>query len=222
MPSIDRLLALPAIISAVLGILLMLLALIQIRRGRLISASFQGLLASGLLALGAAAFLLGINLYTYQRLTLEQEIAQIAFWQAGPQQYLALLTTTGSGDEQSYMIRGDEWQIDARILKWTAPAVLSGLDSRYRLERLSGRYRDIQQEKQDQRSVFELSAEPGLAIWAVLARLSCCLSWIDSYYGNSTYMPMADQSSFQIYLTQSGIITRPGNENAEQAMREWN
>ena len=219
---IDKLLGLPAIIAVTLGIIVLIFAIVRIRRGKLVTGGIQGLLALILISVGTGLILFGINLYTYQRLTLEKAIAELTFWEAGPQQYLAVITAEGYGAEQSYILRGDEWQIDARVLKWTAPAVLSGLDSRYRLERLSGRYRDIQQERADQRTVFELSSEPGLAIWPLLAGLTCCTAWIDTYFGNSTYMPMADQASYQVYLTQSGIIARPENDSARQAVREWN
>jgi hypothetical protein len=220
--AIDSLLGFPAMISGAMGAGLMLIALIQLRRGRFLLAGLQGVIAVGLVSTGTIFLLLGLNLYTYQRLTLEQDIARITFWRAGPQQYLAVLTETGNPLEQNFLLTGDEWQIDARILKWTAPAIVSGLDSRYRLERLSGRYQDIQQERLNERSAFDLSPEPGLAIWPVLARLTCCLNWIDAYFGNSTYLPMADQASYQIILTQSGIMARPENENAKRAVREWN
>jgi len=54
-------------------------------------------------------------------------------------------------------LRGDEWQIDARVLKWRGMAVLIGFDTLYRLDRLSGRYRDITQERIGLRTVHSLS-----------------------------------------------------------------
>ena len=220
-PAIDAALGRPALFCAILGIVLLLLANVQIRRGRILKGSIQSLVASIFLAFSILLLLLSTNLYTYQRLTLEQVVANIQFWQSGPQQFLAVITIPHRESEQSFILYGDDWQLDARILKWTAPAVLAGLNSRYRLERLSGRYRNVVQERSDQRSVFELSEEPGLAIWPILSRLMCCIDWIDTYYGNSTYLPMADQSSYQIILTQSGLIARPDNEQAVRAMRKW-
>ena len=40
-------------------------------------------------------------------------------------------------------LRGDEWQMDARVVNWKPPATLLGLDPIYQLDRLSGRYSDI-------------------------------------------------------------------------------
>lgn len=218
----DLLLATPALILALLGLLLSVFALIKIRRRRLFTAGFQGLLATIFLSTGAALLLLGVNLHTYQRLTYETEIVRIQLWQSAPQQFLAVVVFNDEHVDHSYLLYGDEWQIDARILKWNALANIAGLNSRYRLERLSGRYRDIRQEQSEPRTIFSLSDDPGLDIWSLLGKLSARVDWIDTWYGNSTYMPMADQAEYQVVVTQSGIVARPLNEIAERAVRNWN
>ena len=38
------------------------------------------------------------------------------------------------------MLEGDLWQLDLNLLRWKSLAELIGLESGYRLERLSGRY----------------------------------------------------------------------------------
>lgn len=221
MPEIDGLMAIPALVTAVIGLLLLLLCIRRCRQGRLLRGGMHGLLASLAWSLAGLLLLTGTNLYTYQRLTMEQELARITLWQAQPQQYLALIELHGNAQEQSYMLFGDEWQIDARILKWTAPATLAGLDSRYRLERISGRYRELRQEREDRRSVYSLSAEPGLSIWPLLNKIQAYTGWVDAYYGNSTFLPMADQAQYQVVLTQAGILARPLNNAARDAISRW-
>lgn len=219
---IDTIAILPAIILGAFGVLFLFTATGRFRRGHVFHGGIRSLFASIFLACSVALILLGTNLYTYQRLTAEQPVATLTFWEAGPQKFLVVVNTSQYEPEQSYMLFGDEWQMDARILKWSSPAILAGLDSRYRLERLSGRYRDLQQEREAQRSVFSLTDEPGLSVWQVLTKFDCCSNWIDTYYGNSTYLPMEDQAQFNVIMTQSGIIARPGNEIAELAVRRWN
>jgi len=51
----------------------------------------------------------------------------------------ASLGTTGGGKTLRFVVRGDERQIDARVLKWRGVATLLGLDCHCRLERPSGR-----------------------------------------------------------------------------------
>ncbi|MEX2353839.1 MAG: hypothetical protein WD709_06595 [Gammaproteobacteria bacterium] len=219
--STDFVLAGPALICALLGLLLAAFAMVKIRRKRIFMAGIQGMLATILLSFAAVLVLLGTNLYTYQRLTHETEIARIQFWQSGLQQYLAVILPLEETAGQSYLLSGDEWQIDARILKWHALANLAGLNTRYRLERLSGRYNDIVREQTAPRSVFRLSDDPGLDIWSLLGKLQTWVDWVDTYYGNSAYMPMADGAEYQLVLTQSGIIARPLNDAATRAVQNW-
>lgn len=221
LPQIDALFTLPVFISGFIGIMFSFVAIFYLYQKKVVRCCIQSIFALSFLGLSVLIIMLGANLHTYQRLTKEDEIATIQFWQSGPQQYLAVLSSLSQEQEQSFIIYGDEWQIDARILKWTAPATLAGLDSRYRLERLSGRYRDINQEKFGQRSVFDLSDEPGIAFWPVITKLQAYLDWIDTYYGNSVYLPMADEAVFEIVLTQSGILTRPENAKARLAIANW-
>jgi hypothetical protein len=220
-PTPDLLLATPALIFALLGLMLAFFAVIKLLRKRIIHGCIQGTCACGLLGIAAVLLLLGSNLYTYQRLTYENEIARIEFWQSGTQQYLAVVSPAGNKSDQSYTLSGDEWQLDARVLKWTGVANLAGLNSRYRLERLSGRYRSVAQERSDPRTVFPLSTNPGLDLWQLLGKIQAWTSWVDTYYGSSTYMPMADQAAYQVVLTQSGLVARPANAQAQKAVREW-
>ena len=43
---------------------------------------------------------------------------------------------------KQYVLYGDQWQIDARVVRWKLPALMAGVPPLYRLERLSGRYGD--------------------------------------------------------------------------------
>ncbi len=119
-------------------------------------------------------------------------------------------------------IGGDEWQMDARVLKWKGSALLLGSDTLYRLDRLSGRYRDIAQERTQQRSVYSLVEKGmGLDIWPLMQRYSRWVPWVDAVYGNAAYMPMADGARFVVSVGASGLVARPGNSDAERAVRQW-
>jgi len=49
--------------------------------------------------------------------------------------------------------------LDARLIRWELPALLAGAPPLYRLERLSGRYGDIKQEREAQRTVPDPAAD---------------------------------------------------------------
>ena len=209
------------ILIALFGLLLLALACQRLYRARFIAATGSALMGLLLLSLAGLLFVISLNLHTYARLTHEKPVAQIVFEARGPQQYRATLAEVPSGEMQLFMLSGDEWQLDARVLKWQGWANLLGLDAQYRLERIGGRYRDIEQERNDQRTVYALSENPGLDLWLLSTQYPRWLPFVDAVYGSATYMPMADGARYEISITQSGLITRPINPAAEAAAGSW-
>jgi hypothetical protein len=209
------------ILIALFGLLLLALACQRLYRARFLAATGSALMGFLLLSLAGLLFVISLNLHTYARLTHEEPVAQIVFEARGPQQYRATLAEVPSGEMQLFMLSGDEWQLDARVLKWQGWANLLGLDAQYRLERIGGRYRDIEQERNDQRTVYALSENPGLDLWLLSTQYPRWLPFVDAVYGSATYMPMADGARYEISITQSGLITRPMNPAAEAAAGSW-
>lgn len=210
-----------AIAIAVFGVLLFVLACQRLFRARFIAAGATLLMSVVLLVAAALTFVVALNLHTYARLTYEQPVAQIVFEARGPQQYRATLTRVPSGEMQMLVLTGDEWQLDARVLKWKGWANLVGLDAQYRLERVSGRYRAIEQERHDQRTVYELSENPGADLWTLSTQYPRWLPFLDAVYGSATYLPMADGARYEVALTQSGLIARPVNQAATSVTAGW-
>jgi len=202
------------------GVLLFVLGLRRIWRRKMVSGGLQGL--SGALLITLALLLASIiaNLHTYLRLNHEAEVATLQFDQLGPQRYRALLSQ-GSQPAEILELQGDEWQLDARVLKWRGFANLLGLDAGYQLERLSGRYRDVQQAQQKSQSVHGLNHPQGIDIWQLARQYPRWLPWVDAVYGSATYMPMVHGARYQISLSQSGLLARPMNEVAKQALQSW-
>jgi hypothetical protein len=206
---------------ALLGAILFLFGARSLRRHRLMAGSLQGL--TGLLLLEAAGLCVAVllNLHTYSRLTYETPVAEVRFQERSNQHFWAYVTL-GRAEAMIFDIRGDEWQLDARVLKWKGTALLLGSDTLYRLDRLSGRYRDISQERKQPRSVYSFVGEGvGLDIWSLIQRYSRWVPWVDAVYGNAAYVPMADGARFIVSIGASGLVARPGNSDAEKAVRNW-
>jgi hypothetical protein len=210
-----------AAVIALFGLLLLALACQRVFRARLLAASGSALMGVLLLATAAALFVVSLNMHTYSRLTHEEPIAEIVFEARGPQRYRATLAQVASGELQTFVLAGDEWQLDARVLKWKGWANLLGLDAQYRLERVSGRYRDIEQERNDDRTVYPLSENPGIDLWSLSTEYPRWLPFVDAVYGSATYLPMADGARFEVSITQSGLVARPLNEVAKAAASSW-
>jgi len=188
------------------------------RRPLRATGSLAGGVASG--AVGGASILLAFSYYGYGRLVDEERVSRIEFSQAAPGEYVARVMIDGQSDRM-FTLRGDEWQMDARVVNWKPPATILGLDPIYQLDRLSGRYSDIEEERTSMRTVHALSDELALDVWHVARRFPVLMPGVDAYYGTATYLPMADGARFEVTLTRTALIARPVNEAARDAVGEW-
>ncbi|MGE3250274.1 MAG: hypothetical protein AB7J28_09205 [Hyphomonadaceae bacterium] len=210
---------------ALIGVALLIGGFGWFFRGRAFKGG-RGVVSGGLITAAAAAVgLLGLNIQTYHRLTYERPVAEISLRQLGPQHFTATLTEP-DGQARDFEVRGDEWRVEARVLRWRPWANVLGLDSQYRLERLSGRYADTDQERHDERSVYGIGAvsEPAsnaVDLWAVSQQASQYVPVVDTLYGSGAYMPMANGATYEVIITQSGLIARPTNEAAQAAITHW-
>lgn len=208
----------------IVGLAIVLSGLGWMFRGRPVKGG-RGVLGGGLiLGVASVVSLLGLNIQTYHRLTYERPVATIDIRQQAPQLFEVTLTQPPSeadpdGSTDEYELHGDEWRIEARVLKWKPWANILGLDSQYRLDRLSGRYADTQQELSDERSAYSILPErsSGIDLWGIVRDNSDYIPLVDVLYGSGAYMPMADGARYEVRITQGGLIARPMNETAAQA-----
>ena len=191
----------------------------QLKRRRIASGLLWG--TQGLLVLSGFIILLLLysNLHNYQRLSWEQPLAQVYLHRLRPQQYqMSIAFEDQALEPQYFVLDGDQWQIDARILKWKGWANLLGLNSYYQLDRLSGRYADIEQARQRIPSVHALSPPSrGLDVWKLKQLLKTRMSFVDTLFGQSVFMPMVDGAQYQLSIGQSGLLVRPVNAAARAA-----
>jgi hypothetical protein len=208
------------LIMAILGMSLFFLGLRRLWGRGVIAGCLEGLSGLLLLALSGLIMAISINLNTYDRLTYEAFVVDVKFRERAPQHFWTYITLPHTR-AMVLDLRGDEWQLDARILKWHGIAFLFGFDTGYRLDRLSGRYRDIAQERIAPRTVYSLGEDPGLDVWAIVQKYERWLPWIDTVYGSGTYVPMVDGAQYRVTISATGLLTRPRNDIARQAVSKW-
>jgi len=204
-----------------LGLVLLIKGIQRLWTRRLVRGSLQGLSGLLFISLAVLAISIAMNLYTYQVLTEEQAIADVRFESLGPQYYRIYFSKQGQA-AQLYEIRGDEWQVDARILKWHGLANLAGMKTVCRLERLAGRYRNIEQERNGMRSVHNLTEAQGLDLWQWSREYQKKIPWVDAVYGSAAYLPMANKAQFTISVSSTGLVIRPLNQVARNVVEQWN
>ena len=213
------LIAASAILTLV-AILYLVSTIRHLRRRRLLRAGGSATFCAATGALGTVGILLFISYLGYERLTAEQLVGVIEFSQSAPEEYTARLMIDGQID-RLLTLRGDEWQLDARVVTWQPPATILGLEPVYQLERLSGRYSSIDREQTEPRTVHGLAEERALDLWSMVRKFPRLTPGIDAFYGTATYLPMADGARFRVTLSRDALISRPINDQARKAVGDW-
>lgn len=170
--------------------------------------------------MGSVSILLAFSYFGYGRLVDEQLVGRIEFSQSAENLYTARVMIEDQAD-RILTLRGDEWQMDARVVTWKPPATLLGLDPIYQLDRLSGRYSNISDERSRERTVHALSEELPLDVWRVARRFPALLPGVDAIYGTATFLPMADGAKFEVTMSRTALLARPANDAARAAIGSW-
>ena len=209
-----------SVFFTLLAVVFVLAMFRHLRRGRVLKAS--GSFAGGVTtaSVGGVGMAFMASIYGYAQLTDEAPVCSIQFNSSGPGTFTARLMVEGSRD-RVFDLAGDEWQIDARVVTWQPPATILGLDPIYQLDRLSGRYSNIDSERSRPRTVYSLSEPRAIDVWEVARKFPILTPGVDAYYGTATYVPMADGARYSVTLSRDALIARPENEAAREALGRW-
>ena len=99
---------------------------------------------------------------------------------------------------------GDQWRVDAEFLKWKYWALLLGLDSQYRLDRLEGRYRSAAEQNSQPNVAHDLSERTAVDLVALAESLGSWNFLLDATYGSSTYQDIDVDNVYYVYRTHDG------------------
>jgi len=158
----------------------------------------------------AAASLVGtvlLGIQGYRALTREDLAAFVYVTPTAPQRFEATVRFP-DGKETRYELAGDEIYIDARILKWKPMANVVGLHTAYELDRISGRYRAIEDERDKPRTVHELGRSKAVDLFALRKRFDFLGEVFDAEYGSGTFVPVARPASLELRVSTSGLLIR--------------
>jgi hypothetical protein len=178
-------------------------------RARLFRFAFSALLSVVLLAAGAVLALLALGIEGMKALTKEEAAARIKVVPTGLQRYDATVTFP-DGRVQTYDLAGDDIYIDGHIVKWTALANMLGLHTSYRLDRIAGRYRAIEQETTARRTVYSIGA-PAMVDLVALGRRLPLRDFFDAEYGSASYVPVSEPRELDLMVSTTGLLLRPAS-----------
>jgi hypothetical protein len=182
------------------------------RERRHFAAGYRGLWSGIFVLLTLALGVSGTALLGWHRLITEAPVATLNTRELGPQHYVVVLTLP-DGHTRRAELAGDQWQLDARVIKFSPKAVVLGAPPLYRLDRLSGRYQDVAQEKTATRDAIDLASDSPVDLWNLKHRFPDWLPWVDADYGSGAYLPLVDGGTFAITLAPTGgLVARPADE----------
>ncbi|TRX73500.1 hypothetical protein [Pseudomonas mangiferae] len=205
---------------ALLALLALWVAIRILSGGRWLAGWLRG--TCGLLFVAAAVLvaLVAKDLSTYAPLPEGKPLVTLSFQAEGPQRYRVNLMQ--GGEEHQVMLDGDLWQLDARLFKWKGLAALIGLQTGYRLERLSGRFLAIEQQQMAQHARVQLAESAyGIDLWRWARLGQHDLFLFDPQAQRVTYLPIADGAVYAVNLSPTGLLAQPLNQAASQALKDW-
>jgi hypothetical protein len=220
------LLRLPTTILLILAAIALLFTLVQlvILRNRL--HDHRALAAFGrtlLLLIGFALTLLltglGFTLRGYRLLSDETPVVEIDARILSPQRWL-LIVHWPDGTIRQVPVAGDAWRVEAVVLKWKLPAVLSGLPPLYRLDRISGRYDDPNEETHAPRTATDFREAGAFDLLDLHKQYPRWAPNVDALFGSGVYLPLVDQGHYTVSLMRTGALVARPDEATEQRIAQ--
>jgi hypothetical protein len=202
---------LAAAIFLALGTILIFTGGIALFRAHVGSFLTQGIIALLFITTGALLGSIALGIQGYQTFTREEIAANVTISPIAPQRFTAILHHK-DGRIEKFIISGDELYIDAHILKWQPLANLIGLHTAYELDRIGGRYRDIEQERTAERSLYLISQNKTVNLFSLRQRYTFLALLLDAKYGSATFIPATQATEYQLRVSTTGLLMREINE----------
>lgn len=206
-------------VLAAMGGLLVIVGLLFFLRPRWLLGWLKGMAVFGIILLGLYTLAIAVNVARYPSIEGMQTVATISTERKGPQ----LWRVTFEPRQEKAVIetlQGDQWQVDARIIRYTGPFQWVGMAPGYGLEALSGRYTSLEQERSAPRTSIALAEQPWPDLWRLDREFN--IPFVEAVKGKAAFMPMRDGARFELRLSASGLVAVPVNEQARQAVQHWN
>ncbi len=196
-----------AIVLGVLGLILILAGIAALTRARALQFALRTLAGLVLLSLGGLAGAIAVGTQGYLALTREDVAARLFVQPHGPQRFGAVVRFPG-GRESTFELAGDEIYVDAHIIKWKPLANILGLHTAYELDRVGGRYHDIEEERSAVRTVYSLTQDRPVDLFGLRRRYPFLRVLLDAEYGSATFIPVTESAEFEVRVSTTGLLIR--------------
>lgn len=196
-----------SVACAVLAVLLAAGGVGALRRRSWLGGLFAGLLGALFFTLAALAAVLGLGVQGYRALTHEVIAAKVRTDPIGRQQFRATITLA-DGSLHMFDLAGDALYVDAHILKWHPLANFIGLHTAYELDRVSGRYNAVAEERLRPRTVHSLAHDKPVNAFELARRFPLLRPLVDAEYGSATFVETRAPAEFEVRVSTTGLLVR--------------
>ena len=211
MTNFDEILASPLFIVGtafgLIGLLQMAAGFVVLFRRQPVGFAIRLLIGLAVTSIGALGAAVAVGIHGYSALTRETVAARISVTPSGPQRFDARVRFP-DGRETGFVLAGDELYVDAHILKWKPVANVIGLHTAYDLDRIAGRYRSVEQERRDLRTVYPLGAPKALDLFALRNRYAWLAPLVDAEYGSASFVPVTKPVELEVRVSTTGLLIR--------------
>ena len=194
-------------VFAVLFMIFLIAFVSAIRKRKVLGAVRNFTFTILMLALALLFATISFSIQGYRALTHEQLAATVEIEPLSNQKFIARFWFPDNG-ESEFKLSGDELYVDAHILKWKSIANIFGLHTLYELDRVAGRYVDIDEEITKDRTVFSLSSKKFVDIVDLRLKYEFLSFLVDAEYGSATFINVRKYSKLKIMVSTTGLLIR--------------
>lgn len=193
---------------AALAVAFLVSAVAAFRRRSIVGGGGRFLVAGLFLALAALAATVSVAMRGYRALTYQEVAARVHTTPVGPQRFRATVTLADSSVHM-FDLAGDAVYVDAHILKWHPWVNILGLHTAYELDRVAGRYRDLNEERSRPRTVESLSRDRSVDMFDLARRYRWLKPLVDAEYGSAAFVSAGEFTTWEIRVSTTGLLARP-------------
>lgn len=198
------------------GILLLTVGIVQVRgalRAERVGRRLRGFVL-GLVFLIAGGLCIGLQaaLHAFEAFSRAEVVAEVRCTWLGPKQFSLTWTPARRPlftppAAKTFEMRGDQWSVSGGIVKWHPWLTAIGLPSYHKVNRLSGRYANVEEETAGPPTAFPLNGEID-RLWWWFYRLQGVLPFVEATYGSAAYTYVNPAVVFEVSVTPSGYLIK--------------
>lgn len=195
------------VLFALFALFFLILTVGSGKKRKLLATSRNFVMTLLLISLSALFGTISISIHGYQALTKEELAATVIITPSAEQEFSALFIMP-DGSEKVFVLAGDQLYIDAHILKWKPIANIFGLHTSYELDRVSGRYSDLNDERNKVHTYYSLSQNKLFNMFDLRQKFALLTPLLDAEYGSASFINSNSSAEFKIMVSTTGLLIR--------------